>query len=99
MFSKPALDTADKPSTSSLPTDTNIMNTLLVHESKSAVPATASAAIGGGANSDNDDDSEMEDVAANNTGGEFGVLIFDKYISSFVTLFNSLKGLEKRLMQ
>lgn len=90
MFSKPALDTADKPSTSSLPTDTNIMNTLLVHESKSAVPATASAAIGGGANSDNDDDSEMEDVAANNTGGEFGVLIFDKYYIIYYIIYGCI---------
>ena len=61
-------DTVDKPSTSSVPTDTNIMNTLLVHESKSALPS-ASAAIGGGANSDKSDDSDMEDVAANNAGG------------------------------
>ena len=56
----------DKAGTSTeLRTDSNIMNTLLVHESKSAAPAQSAVAALGGAASDKSDDSDMEDV---NTG-------------------------------
>jgi len=44
-------------------TDSNIMNTLLVHESKSAAPGPlAAAAYAAAAHSDKSDDSDMEEL-------------------------------------
>ncbi|XP_067945802.1 general transcription factor IIE subunit 1-like [Watersipora subatra] len=58
-----AASAADQPSSAAtVKADSSIMNTLLIHESKSSVPPTAV-----GAGSDKSDDSDMEDV---NPGAE-----------------------------
>ena len=85
MLLQSAGNDSDKPSTSTdLPTDSNIMNTLLVHESKSAVPqpVMASAALGGAA-SDKSDDSDMEDVT---TG--IGKRLQDIWLFVGITLYS-----------